>query len=759
MFFFLFFFLKLIFCNKNFISFNKPLINLVTNLNKFKFNNVSNKCLDLFNKTLFINSSEHSNIYKNKFLFSSSKNKNNLISFYKCNLKKKFYKNFYSNTIFVVLIIQNNKNNENLFFNDFYLQGICLPFGCDLIDYKNFIKSLNTKAPQLLNINNNLNNFDVLSIQNEKKFKLKNILNFIPTILFFIQILFVFLPKIPRKILIRFNYIFCRFKKKNSLNYYKKLFRNVKNIFKFKENSDEFFSNSNKSINDNGLIYLIGLRSFNLIFYVIGTVFIILINSPIKNNENNNNFNDLIKNPIIFYSVRFSPKILLSISGAILTLKLNNFLESKIDDDNNEENEKKFEINLNCISLNNKSNLTKDDDDIKYVNNRESINIMINERKNMSFKFLFKFIFYQFHKYLMFVFSIFFFRYNLYFVNFNKIEPFWEFFYHKIIIKINFFEIVKKILLIDDFFFNDYFNKNFIENFLNYYYLIFNEIFSFIISTIILFFVFKKNLNFNLICIILIFVLILIKIVLCVFIKKFSALQYYNFFYFGKYFISNFNNYIFYLIGNYFGFFIFIVQKQYSIKKCKIEEKNYLIKFSILSNKIYNKKKIILILFSYFMLFLIILLNFINYFPLNSNEILKFIKKNFLMNIDIEIGIILLHLSFLFIYIKDENFLFNFFQKKFWLNLHQIYFSFLISIIPISFYFIYNSSNIIIININNILFYSIIITIVTNFFSILLHIIVEVTYKKLIKFLININNEDKNILNNSSFISDINIIN
>jgi hypothetical protein len=154
--------------------------------------------------------------------------------------------------------------------------------------------------------------------------------------------------------------------KKNS-----KLFELLNEFFNLNDNIKELFNFSTETTNFNNvsnLNYIGGLMGISIILTILGQIYLILYSLPMKD-FGQSNFYELFNNyfiyPLFFIGLRYSPRIIFSCSGFTLSLKYLTFMEKKADN-----------------SL------------IKFT----------------------KFIFRQFHKYLLLLLIILFMRYSYYYL-------------------------------------------------------------------------------------------------------------------------------------------------------------------------------------------------------------------------------------------------------------------------------------------------------------------------------------------------------
>ena len=242
--------------------------------------------------------------------------------------------------------------------------------------------------------------------------------------------------------------------KKNKNKRIKEFFK----CFDFIENGKELFNfslNSTIYNKDSGLNYIRGLMGLSMIFVLIGFTFIVLYNSPIKESSPHHiteffegNFH---LNIIVTIGIRYSPRIIISCSGYLFVYKYISYLNKN------------------------------------YFKNNESI-----------IKLCFKFISYQTHKYLLFIFLLLFERYSAYHLyNFFYVgeNPAFKYLYLYILQKPNTLKFFLSLIFVGNLNLNydeeeQYRNGN---NILHYLWMPFNEIIFFIIGIVFITIGFKTN--------------------------------------------------------------------------------------------------------------------------------------------------------------------------------------------------------------------------------------------------------------------------
>ncbi len=296
-----------------------------------------------------------------------------------------------------------------------------------------------------------------------------------------------------------------------------KWYKLLNEFFNLKDNLKELFNfeSNNTNINNiNGLNYIKGLLGISIILTILGHTFLIFINSPTKD-FGINHFYNLIYSKLyifVFIGLRYSPRIIFSCSGYILTYKYLSFIE--------------------------------------------------NQQKNFYFKFLLP----QIYKYFYLILIILFGRFSLYYLFYMlNIGPSWEIFNNK---------ILKKPESITDFFLNLFIIKSFyiskderkeIGNLFDYFWMSFNEIIFFILGTSLISIGYKFKIRIDYLIIGLIILLYFGKIAFFYIfrykVQEIYTTLYYYLFDYGKLMINPLFNISYYLIGIYFGLMNYTIQK------------------------------------------------------------------------------------------------------------------------------------------------------------------------------------------------------
>ena len=209
--------------------------------------------------------------------------------------------------------------------------------------------------------------------------------------------------------------------------------KEIQKCFLITDNMDEIlsqnYSGKNLATNDMGLFAIRGIRSLTIILLLFGESFQHIYHLPVKI-ISIDEFVDLLRNELftfVQFGDRFGTRLLYGLSGFILSFKmlynLDNEVEKKddiINENKDEEdiiNESEEEDNNNKILdnmldkplsslINDNKNNNKD---INDLNDKKKIddNIYHKYRKNLSNGVLYKFIFRQSYKYIMFVIVVF----------------------------------------------------------------------------------------------------------------------------------------------------------------------------------------------------------------------------------------------------------------------------------------------------------------------------------------------------------------
>ena len=540
----------------------------------------------------------------------------------------------------------------------------------------------------------------------------------------------------------------------NCKNYIKALF-NIENNFNFLIKTDD----KNEIKNDSSLSYMNGIKGISMITFLFGCVYIDLFNSPITKNNVENYYENLSNLTffLIYFGIKYAPKLLLCSSGFSLFYKFICFLDDKFDSEKALKRVKEEEINTknNNNEINNE---TKNNDNLNnnssYYNSSSSVDSSVKKRRkkyNISFKYYFLFIGSQAHKYILYILVLFFILYSLFdfALFFIDLGPMWTFFNKNMIeSSLNFSEIFFSIICFQGYFINSL-NK---DSILNYFYLVYQEIFYFIISTLIIFLGYKYHLRIDRFLIFIMIILWLFRIIFYFFNDNLSVKEYFSFFGYALFYNSMIYNYIYYALGIYFGCLNYVIQKRYSYYECDRQQKTYLLGFTRLLKIIKKKSKLLFYALGIVFLILIIIFTFDQYllfkynvlftdyeeirrplYPILINNFYNDVFISIVMMIDTDIVVLLVNLMALFFYLKGNNYIYDFLNLDFWSIFNKIYFSFILLINPVILYTFYITETRINFNMGNVYLYSFAIGILLFSLVILVYAILELPYKKVIR--------------------------
>ena len=505
----------------------------------------SKECLILLNDIYFSKLPIVTTFFLKKIIIDSTKVKNDFITYENClHYKEEFHINktldYTVKPVFVVGIMDDiynkNKFKSSLLNEKFnYLYGFCLPFGiyqenkemCSKNDYNEIMKII-----LKISFNMNTTSVDTFKILDHK-------FSYDQYLICIFSLLIIFIPLIIRIFLFIYKSIKSRkIEKQNTINklikgdihknkkklfinkfrppnWYKYLFiyfdiiKNGKELFKF----DVIETNFN---NLDGITYIKGILGASMILYILGQVFLILFNLPSKIIFQKS-FYDTINSPtykILFFGLRYSPRIIFSCSGFIFIYKFLCYIEQQ---------QKFYFIKLLCL---------------------------------------------QSYKYILLILVILFMRYSLYQIDViinNEKRPIMEM-YNNILIQNEDFKKLFSFLLFNTEK-NDFKNR---QNLIQYFYLPVNEVFLFIFGTTLVSLGYKFKLRIDYIIVILILFLYLGKILIFIYYiynKDFYSTLYFYLYNYGEAMLNPLFNLPSYLIGMFFGLINFSVQKGITIYK------------------------------------------------------------------------------------------------------------------------------------------------------------------------------------------------
>jgi hypothetical protein len=238
-------------------------------------------------------------------------------------------------------------------------------------------------------------------------------------------------------------------------------------------------------------------------------------------------------------------------------------------------------------------------------------------------------------------------------------------------------------------------------------------------------------------------------------------------------------NYLYYILGIYFGCLNYVIQKGYTYYECDTQGKVYLLGFTRLLKIIKRKTKCFFYTLGIIFLVLIILFTFTQYWLYkyvifikdlddkniqDYNTILNSYNEDILSSVvlmfDADIVVLLVNFMALLFYLKGENYIDDFLNLNFFAIFNKIYFSCLLLINPIIFYVFYMTESRINFTLENCYLYTFACGILIFIFAILLYGIFELPYKKVFKLLLKRNDlkvEEKRLgfIEKKSFIKRI----
>ena len=702
--------------------------------------NLSKNCSNLLNQKYYPDLNK-SYFYYQKLILDSSKSLNDISTFDKCMNKKYEFENDINNFSYILIYVDNRNNKKlNLSYEDTYFFAMCMFHNntCKTTDYKKLLfniirKYLNNSIlvnnPYIYTLNKNLGFF-------KYTFTSTYLIPFYIIIVYIIFFLF-------KNIFVKFFKIFfncCLKKNVEEINKKKNKEKKIKwekiiiSIFSLSKNFIIFISKETEDniYNDNGIIYIKGIKGISMILYLFGVLFFNLYNSPLTQ-KTKDSFIENLNNPfsfVFFFGIKYSPRILLSCSGFNLFYKFMCYFDEESYE--NKEKEKKSK--------------KKFSDFIK-------------------FDILFLFIIHQLYKYVYFLLitTFFIFSFSTLNVIFSQHNAMPVIFNYLLIDKVKLKEIILFLFGIRPFILT--YDENQQDNILNYFWLIQCETIFFLITSIILFFVYKYQIKLNRIIIILFIIIEMIKVLLILFSENlFKIILYPSFIYsninYGFIYKSPLLNYHYFLIGVFFSMVNYSIQKLFNYTQCYKKNKLYLLSSVKLMKKIERMKKYYYYIFGFLGIFLIILFGFsqsIFFFIINNifkekKKITKFFDNiifKIIMLFDTEFVIILIHLLPLFFYFTEEKYINNFLIHNLWNSFDKIYFSYILLINPFILYILYTGETKINFTIFNCFFYSFSCLFIFLIFVIICYILFELPLRRITKYFFKIkNNQRKNrILN------------
>ena len=500
----------------------------------------------------------------------------------------------------------------------------------------------------------------------------------------------------------------------------------------------------NEITNDGGLAYINGIKGIAMIFFLFGSVYSALYTSIFTNKHEEDLYSHLnnLFFSIFYIGIKYAPKLLLCTSGFSLFFKFLCYLDGKIDNEreiNNQNSEDKEIEDSKNNSINSNTSFQKlrkkDKQNIDY-------NLLI------SFKYLFYFIGIQLHKYILYLLFLYFVLFSLDWivVTFETPGPMWTYFnQHLIIPATNFKYSILLLIGFKSYFISGLCPKK--ENILNYFYLVFQEIIYFIISSLIVFIGYKKNLKLDRFFKIIFVLLVFIRLIYYFLKKGLDDKDYFGYHEYGQFYTSTIYNYSFYIIGVHYGMINYVIQKGYSQKDINNNNKIYLKRSLKILNASKKKNKKYLSIISIICGILIFINIFIQQIivyiikAIKSNDLRKnmeLYKRDYIsqiiMLIDSDIFVISINAFSLSMYLKGDNLINNILCHSIWSIFNRFYFSYILLINPIILYLLYNTEANIIFNISNCFLYSFICGVFAFLIITIIYITFELPFKKVIRF-------------------------
>ena len=543
------------------------------------------------------------------------------------------------------------------------------------------------------------------------------------------------------------------------------LLYNINNNFTFLTE----FKKQNEITNDGGLSYINGIKGIAMMFYLFGCVYSALYSSFVieQNSEEFYYHLDNIFFCVFYIGIKFAPKILLCTSGFSLFFKFICYLDGKIESEkeiNRQKEENIIEVKeLQENKNSSNSGFSSNSNSTFQRLNREGKR-SLDEQYLITSKFIINFFISQLHKYIIYILFIFFILYSLDWVNceFGNSGLMWDFFNRSFINSAKSINYLFPLLIG----YKGYFIPGISpekDNILNYFHLVFQEILYFTITTIIIFIGYKKNYRIDRFFMYLFIILIASRIMYYFFNFGLDDKDYFGYYDFGQFYTSLLYNYPFYIIGIHFGMINYVIQKSFQYKDCITQNKIYL-KSSIKILNAYKRKNkkylyiiaiiasVLLVINTFIQQIIVFLIKLIKSNDLKKN--MEIYKKDLISQIimlfDTDIFVISINALALSMYLRGGNIINNILCHSLWSIFNRFYFSYILLINPIILYFLYNIETKIVFSLSNCFLYSFIFGIFVYIITMIIYITFELPYKKIIKFLFNLNETEvaKERLNN-----------
>lgn len=559
--------------------------------------------------------------------------------------------------------------------------------------------------------------------------------------------------------------------------YNKREFKQFKLSFSLAENGEELFTHNPKMNNDSGITYIKGIRGFSILFCCFGFLFYDLYNSPVSVYVENT-FIEMMRNIIysIFYiGLRYSPRILLSCSGYTLVYKFYCYLDENSLDEldrrlNRKRNRKKTRVkkqggddkeptpiqNIGAEEEEEEDEEEEEeeseDNDGKNKENTESCEktrlAEVPKVSDVKVSFLLRFIFYQVHKYIIYVFVLITMAYCINLI--TEKGPIWDYF-KDYIIHLDGGSFFKAFFLLQSFFhYGEHYEIR--ELFTTYLWVLYCEMLFFLFTSSIIFLGYKFRFKFDQLFLTFIILTIVVKIIVVIckaLSKDFDFILTFYYHIDGSFWIHTpIYNYIYYAIGFYFGSMNYVFQKKLDYKDISILEKPYL-KSAVTMVRWFKEKTkkvvyvicfIIILIFIAFSLIETIILYFDTYENQRESHLTGYLTNlinNIFLFFDMDIIVFLVQVMAFGFYIKGENYINNMFCHPMWTIFERIYFCFILLFHPITLYALSQSETRIIMNLYNSIIYSLICGFCVFLACIITFIFFELPYKRIVKLISN----------------------
>ena len=745
---------------------------------------ITPQCRDKINKLFFEQpNSKATEYYIYKLLSDSSTNKNDVNSYDKC--MRKTY-NFNVDEIgldtkdfqYVLFQIDQTWNTESCsteISSQWYALAFCLPKmeECEDNDFILWFYSVSHVLKNVLELNNDtlIETIKVDTKDSASQFNVLDIFRMLPLLFILLQIIVVAFDVLP----------FCVFKlclknkygdSRSSLimdesigqKYNKTLYKQIKQCFNKTENSEELFNKTSESTSYNnysGITYPKGLRGLNMILFLFGSVFFDIFNSYESNYTEESFINIMLGKTYSVYLIgmRYSPRILFSISGFVLFYKFMCFIDDKVEGNLMVKQEVKRKSGSGKKKPKSNKQNKKPKGKNKSTNNslsqnipKTSVQLYLRKLEDIPMNIYWHFFNYQLYRYFLFVLLAFFIQFSLYkvVVFIKGTSPLWKQFFFSWIDSLNSLTFIFALSTLRSFSTSESFD------FFNYYWMICNEMVFFIIGSLIIFIGYRYQLRTDRFILVLIPLLIVCKVIYyfisCVGNDKYASLYYY-FWDYGKFILTPFYNLPYFLMGMFFGSLNYVLQKGIGYEEVDKQGKPFLNLPVRYVNYFQNISKSFTYLISIIGLIVILVSVFsyniiINMFECSgvSNCYAKLLETHMipfsegsLLNgcylFDMEVVLFFVHWIAFALYVKGNNYINDFLSSRLWESLDKCYYSYLLGIKIVTVYVVSQSDTRIQFNLENIFLYVIIIGFWLFIVTIITYIVFELPYKRLIRLM------------------------